>query len=415
MKHKLATLFAAAAAVGIASAEEGLYYIGSEADTSIPLKWVVGADLAYDDNVSPGGYNAAGQEVEDSTFSFSPYVGASFIHMTPQTTWDVYGRLGVIYYFDEPEAIGTDDFNWETRVGVNLTHRFDERLRLVSRNFLSYETEPDYSYGYAGSRQVGEYFYWRTDNAIGYRWTELLGTYTGFSLTGLDYPDAPNDNQERFTWTLYNDFRYQLDQQTVLTLTYRYAQTNAGGVASDSTDQYLLVGMDREFSRNTMMILRAGAQFRDVDLGDSSTTPYLEFTLRSQVNEQLLLRSFARYGYEVWDTVQYYNGALYDYDQRATFRLGLSGEYAISPTLTALGGVDLILSDMSDARFVSGTPGPGGSDADQNLINVYLGLSMKFADNFYGTVTYNYTNSNSDFQNQDYDRNRVSLGVRYEF
>jgi opacity protein-like surface antigen len=46
---------------------------------------------------------------------------------------------------------------------------------------------------------------------------------------------------------------------------------------------------------------------------------------------------------------------------------------------------------------------------------VYLGLSMKFADNFYGTVTYNYTNSNSDFQNQDYDRNRVSLGVRYEF
>jgi hypothetical protein len=216
---------------------------------------------------------------------------------------------------------------------------------------------------------------------------------------------------------LYNDFRYQLNQQTVLTLTYRYAQTDAGGVASDSTDQYLLVGMDREFSKNTMMIARLGAQFRDVDLGDNSTSPYMELTLRSQVNEQLMVRTFASYGYEVYDTVQYVNGGVYDYDQRATLRIGLSGEYKISQMLTAFSGLDLIFSDMDEARWIptpGGTKGNPGSSS-QELLNVYLGLSVKFTDNFYGTVTYNYTNSNSDFANEDYDRNRVSIGVRYEF
>jgi len=416
MKNKLALILVSVAAIGSAAANQGLYYIGSEADTSMPLKWVVGADLTYDDNVAPGGINAAGKSVEDSSGAISPYVGASFVSMTPQTTWDVYGRLGCIYYFDKPEALGTDDFYTEARVGANLTHRFDERLRLVSRNFLSYETEPDYSYGYAGSRQVGEYLYWQTDNALGYRWTELLGTYTGFSLTGLSYPDAITESQDRFTWMVYNDFRYQLNQQTVLTLTYRYAQTSAGGVASDSTDQYLLVGMDREFSKNTIMIARLGAQFRDVDLGDSATSPYLEFTLRSQVNEQLMVRAFTRYGFEVYDTVQAFKGGIYDYDQRQTLRIGLSGEYKISQKLTAFSGLDLIFSDMSDGRRIPGSPGPADpGGANQELLNVYLGFSLKFTDNLYGTVSYNYTNSNSDFQNEDYDRNRVSLGVRYEF
>mgnify|MGYP006197706853 CR=1 FL=1 len=44
--------------------------------------------------------------------------------------------------------------------------------------------------GFATTRQLGEYFYWQTDNALGFRWTERLGSYTGFQLTGLDYDDV---------------------------------------------------------------------------------------------------------------------------------------------------------------------------------------------------------------------------------
>ena len=278
MKRKIPHVLFGLLAIGSANAQ-GLYYVGDEAQESLPLKWVVGASLIYDDNVSPG-YG----EKEDS-FAFNPYVGVSFVSMTPQTTWDVYARLGLVYYFDEPTAEGSDEFNSQSRLGVNLTHRFNERLRFSSRNFVSYELEPDYSYGYASSRSVGEYFFWQADNSLGYRWTERVATYTGLRLSGTSYAEV--ENNDRFTWELYNQFRYQLSPQTVLTADYRYGQTSGDGYASDSTDQYLLGGVEHRFSPNTIGIARVGAQFRDVDNGDSTTSPYVEFALNSQVNQQL--------------------------------------------------------------------------------------------------------------------------------
>lgn len=408
MKNKLATLLLSAAAVGFAAANQGLYYIGSEAQESMPLKWVIGLDTTYDSNVAPGSLT------EDSAWSITPYVGASFVSMTPQTTWDVYARVGLIYYFDQPDGLNLDDTYTQARVGVNLTHRFNERLRLSSRNFLSYELEPDYTQGVATTRQLGEYLYWQTDNALGYRWSERLASYTGFSFTQLDYQD--NDYQDRNTWSLYHEFRYQLNpQQSVLTFSYRYSDTDAGGVASDSTSQYILVGLEHRFSPNTIMIARAGVQLYDVDGGSNTTSPYAEVTVRSQVNEALMVRAFARYGLEAYDTVQWVGTGLYDFDQREVLRIGVSGEYAISPMFSVYSGIDLILANMDDGRRISaGVPLTAGG-LSQDLFNIYVGVSMKINDNFYTTLTYNYTDSSSDFFNQDYDRNRVSLGLRYEF
>ena len=39
-------------------------------------------------------------------------------------------------------------------------------------------------------RQTGEYFFWQTDNSVGFRWTERVATYTGFELTGTTYADV---------------------------------------------------------------------------------------------------------------------------------------------------------------------------------------------------------------------------------
>jgi hypothetical protein len=411
MKHIPFCLVGLAAA-GAASGQ-GLYYVGAEAQESLPLKWVVGLNAIYDDNVNPGGFDAAGNPVSDSSFGLNPYVGCSFVSMTPQTTWDVYARLGLIYYFDAPE--GMDDVNSQSRLGVNLTHRFSERLRFVSRNFVSYELEPDYSYGYASSRATGEYFYWQTDNSLGFRWTERVATYTGLVLSGTTYADV--ENNDRFTWELYNQFRYQLSPQTVLTLDYRYGQTTGDGVSSDSVNQYLLGGVEHRFSPNTIGIVRAGAQFRDVEDGDSTSSPYLEFALNSQVNEQFRVRSFARYGIESYDTVQSFASTPVDtvveYDDRRTLRFGLSGDYAISPMFSVFGGVDYIPTSYDSPRIVSG-PGPA-LDQDEDVINAYIGLSVKFNDYLTGTASYNYTNSSSDLVGRDYDRNRVSVGVSAEF
>lgn len=407
MKRKIPFVLLGLLAAGSASAQ-GLYYVGTETQESLPLKWVVGLSGVYDDNVSPGFGD------QESSFGLNPYVGLSFVSISPQTTLDVYARLGLIYYFDAPA--GMDDVNSQSRVSVNLTHRFSERLRFSSRNFVSYELEPDYAYGYASSRQTGEYFYWNSDNSVGFRWTERLATYTGVRLTGVTYQNA--DNNDRFTWEAYNQFRYQLSPQTVLTLDYRYAQTSyEGGYGSDTTNQYLLGGVEHRFSPNTIGIVRAGAQFRDIDdTNDSYTSPFVEFALNSQVNSQLRIRSFARYGIEDYNTIQSFGDVVVNFEDSQTLRFGISGDYSISPTFSVFGGIDYIPTNYNGGKVVS-TSNTGASYADQdtNIFNAYIGLSMKLTDYLTGTASYNYTNSSSDIGRLDYDRNRFSLGVSAEF
>lgn len=416
MKRSFLSTLAAASAIGAANAS--LYHIPDEAQESLPLKWTAGVTLTYDDNVNP---TAVGVGADDSAVSVNPYVGLSLVSITPQSTWDVYARVGAIYYFDQPEALGSDDLYGQARAGVNFTHRVSERLRFSSRNSISYELEPDYSYGIATTRQVGEYLYWSTDNSVGYRWSERLATYSGFTLSGLDY-GSEVQNSDRFTWTLYNQFRYQLTPQSVLTAEYRYSETTGNGVASDSTNHYLLGGIEHRFSPNTILIARVGAQFREVDSvnSDDSVDPYAELTLNTAINDQFRVRSFLRYGIEDYDTVVFagFPAALTEFDSRKTLRIGVSGDYAISPKLSAFGGVDYIMSDFSDGRIAGVGPGAGfpyGGSPTEDLINAYVGLSLKITDYLFTDVSYNFTDSSSDLPNRSYDRNRVSVGVRAEF
>lgn len=411
MKRSVLSFLAVASSLGAAHAN--LYYIPDEAQESLPLKWMAGVDFIWDDNVNP---TAIGPGRDDEAFSANPFVGLSFVSITPQTTWDVYARLGAIYYFDEPEAIGSEDLYGQARAGVNVTHRVSERLRFSSRNFVSYELEPDYAYGISTARQLGEYLYWSTDNSVGYRWTERLATYTGFTLSGLDYDDVVN-SQDRFVWTLYNQFRYQLSPQTVLTADYRYSQTDGDGLASDTTDHYLLGGIEHRFSPNTILVARAGAQFHEPDgIGaEDSTSPYVEAALRSQINEQFSVRAFTRYGIENYDTVRAVSGGIYEFGDRQTLRLGVSGEYALSQMLSFYGGLDYIPATFDDGRLVAGAGPLAAGGLDEDIWNAYVGLSIKFTEMLYGTLSYNYTDSESDFVGQSYDRNRVSVGVRAEF
>ena len=414
MKSKFLALAASSMAITAASANDGLYYVGSEAQESLPLKWVVGLNMSYDDNVTPTAPVGAGQG--DSAFSLNPYAGVSFVNMTPQSTLDVYARLGAIFYLDSPTALGADDIFPQVRAGVNWTHRFSERLRFSSRNFVAYELEPDYSFGYATTRQLDAYLYWQTDNAIGYRWTERLASYYGIQLTGLDYDNAVQ-NSDRFTVTLYHQFRYQLSPQSVLTAEYRYADITANGLAPDTQSHYILVGLEHRFSPNTILVTRAGAQFNESSAvnGSNGSSPYFEMALRSRVNEAFSIRAFARYGVEFYDTVRSIGASSYNFDERTTLRIGVSGEYVISPMLSLFSGIDYIPASFDEGRRVSGAGALTVSGLEEDVFNAYLGLSVKFTEYLYGTLTYNYTDSSSDFAGLSYDRNRITLGIRAEF
>ncbi len=408
MKRKILIF---SALIGITAVAKGdLYYVGDQNLESLPIKWSVGGSLVYDDNVLAGRGNT--NVPKEDSFAINPYVGVSWVNVTPQTTVDVYARLGMVYYFDAPS--GVDDVNSQSRLGVNLTHRFSERLRWVSRNFVAYELEPDYSRGYANSRIADEYFYWQTQNSLGFRWTDRFATYTGFMLSGVDYGGS-RDN-DRFTWGLSNQFRYQLTEQTVSTLEYRYRDTDASGVGRDSKDHYVLLGVEHRFNPNTVGILRVGYQHRDVSGGSNRDRPSLEFALDSQVNDQFRVRAFTRYSMESYDTVRTVNNfaSIVDFDERQTLRIGVSGEYLISPKLSINGGVDYIYTDYKGGFDVLAQAPTAGS-FDDDIVNLHIGLSYQFVDNVFGTLSYNYSNSSSDLDGRDYTRNRVAVGVRAEF
>jgi len=408
MQHKFSLFFATVLASGFASAAEGLYNVGTEAQNSIPLKWSTGLNLTYDDNVNPGLTH------KDSATSLNPYLGLSFISLDPQTTWDVFARLGCVYYVDKPSAL-VDDIYAQARTTANLTHRFDERLRFSSRNAVSYELEPDYSYGVATSRLSGAYLFWQTDNSLGYRWSERVATYTGVSLTGLEYGGTANQVQNRFTWEAYNQFRYQLTpERSVLTLDYRYGKTNAGGLAADSTNQYILGGIEHRFSPTSILVTRAGLQIRQLDVGSNSNDPYAEMALDSRLTQNFTLRGFLRYSIESYDTVQQVNKGMYDFNKRETLRIGISGDYAISSMVSVFGGIDYIPAQFNNGHLVSGTGPTSAGGLDQTLFNASIGLTVKLLERFYGSVAYNYTDSNSDVS-RSYDRNRITLGVSYQF
>jgi hypothetical protein len=402
MKRKFSPIVLMMAVASTCSAQS-LYYKGSEAQDSVPLTFTVGAQMTFDDNVAPG------ELTENSSLGFNPYVGATFVTITPQTTWNVYVRLGLVYLFDAPPEI--DDVTSQSRAGINFTHRFSERLRFTSENFLSYELEPDFANGIGASRRLGAFFAWSTNNSIGYRWTERFGNYLGMSVNGVNY-DAPDN--DRLTWELYNQFRYQLGPQTVLTGDYRYSETAGDGRAEDSTNQFLLVGVEQRFSPTMVGVARLGAQLRDVEGGDSISSPYAELALNSSVNKAFSLKAFTRYGIESGDTVREFNGNFIDFNERQTLRVGVSGDYVISPTLSLFTGVDYIPTTFASGRNASNSL-PIVGELNEDLFNGYIGVSMKINEMLTASLSYNYTDSSSDFANQTFERNRISIGVSAQF
>jgi uncharacterized protein (PEP-CTERM system associated) len=153
-----------------------------------------------------------------------------------------------------------------------------------------------------------------------------------------------------------------------------------------------------------------------VDDGDSSNSPYLELALNSQLTAEFRLKMFARYGLESYDTVQTLFLPLpttVEYDARKTLRLGIDAVYTISPMLSVFGGIDYIPSSFEDGRRIDN--GLGVPDSEEDVINATLGLSVRVTNNVSGSLSYTHTNSTSDFNGRDYDRNRISLGVNAQF
>ncbi len=391
---------------------QSLYSIApndDEAAESLPLTYVAGVNFGFDDNPTPlfGGLNS-----NDGGATFlSGFVQANWTNVTPQTTWDVFARLGVRFYLDGLEGTNVDDTVYSARAGVNYTHRFSERLRFSSRNFLAYEIEPDFDFSIGSDIRSGQYFRWSTDNSIGYRWTDRLGTQTGVTFSGIVFEDL--DDSDFNTITLRHDFRYRFSPQTVITGGYRYRTVNndAGG---DTGSHFLVGGVEHRISPTSAIVLRAGAQITDPDGGGSTGAPFIEAALRSQLTSQLNTNVFARYSSEGFNrSLIDLAGNRFNFEDSQTFRVGARATYALNPRVSLFGGINVILTSYDDQIL---NPGDVPATGDQETIfHANAGASYQLNDNLFLTSSYNFTNADSDFSGRSFSRNRVQVGIQTTF
>ena len=307
-----------------------------------------------------------------------------------------------------------EDFFPQVRGGINIVHRVNETLRLRSRNHVTYEQEPDYDFGIATDRRQGSYLRYSSDNSVGYRWTERLGTNTGYRFSGVTFDEIDRNDYERHLF--YNQFRYRTSPSTVWTAAYRY-QTQGNDSNRDSDSHYFLVGAEHQLSPTTVVVLRGGAQIQEIDGGASNSAPYVEATLRAALTESAQVRAFLRYGLEdrnrlIWAHDCWQVPVLARYEERQTFRLGLQGSYVVSPKLTFFGGVNVMMFNY-DGQIGPDPAAPGS--LDEKIVNFNAGASYEVADNIFVTGSYNFTKSSADADIRDYDRSRVQFGLQSSF
>lgn len=410
-KHTIALTAACAGLVSSLSAQS-LYDLAPEDSTteSLPLTFTAGFNVGFDNNPTPIVNN------DDESLYGQAYVGGAFLNQSPQTTLSAGAQVGVIHYFDNLDFRGqnVDDTAYTASLYLNWTHRVSERLRFVSQNSITYELEPDYSVGFQAQRQVGNYLRWYSDNAVGYRWSERLATYTGVRFDGLTFDDF--NAGDRLIVMFYNDLRYQVSERTVATLKYRYQDVDAASPIPDSENHFILAGLEHRFSPNSTAVILGGLQIREVDsganlVGRDGTSPYLEASLRTRVNQQFSLRSYARYGVEDWSRgIQFPNiPTLAVYGGVETFRLGVTGNYQVSEQVTLSGGVNLAFMDFEDQQTVVGP-----SSLSEELVNFFIGIDYMVNDNLSLNARYNLEDLSSD-ANRNYDRNRFSVGASTTF
>lgn len=389
-----------------------------EDEGRLPLRWTLGVDLGYDDNVNAGGA-IFGLPAEDSFF-LRAFIQATYAHSDARTNYQLDARLGAVYFFDQvntgfPGVASqsvNNRLNSDTSISFNLNHRINERLRYRTNNTLAYQLEPDMTTGLAANRQLGSFLTFITDHSIGYEMTPRYGLVLGYRFNGIYYEDFVIEN--RIQNLFYTQMRYKASERTVWTLNYRFGITTREGNAGlgDATNHFFTAGIEHRVNPRTAFTFQAGAQYRDVDGGVSNTAPFAELGLNSRLTDQFSVRLFSRLMMEDGEIFAPF-GLGGQYDQRLVLRSGLTGNYVINPQLSLFGGVTHIRSSFRDGNGLGGGFTP--PDFDEDLINLNFGFNYQLYQNMSVVGSYNYTNSMSDVSQREFDRNRFTLGIRTTF
>lgn len=392
MKRPLCLLSAfSLAALCTSAPAQGLLSLGQrdEFEKKLPFSVTVGVGAGWDSNV-----NLSPTDEQESAY-ISAKIIAEYSTGDRRTSYSVGLTYTPQYYLDAPEGI--DEYQNSTSLNFAIRHRATSRLTITDNLYFAYEYEPNYQVGTSVARRTQPYIYGYNNLNVAYAWTKRFSTVSGYTISGINYDDDAESGENYISHLFSQDFRYAFTRQTTGVLTYRYGMTEYDNGFGDYTSQYFLGGIDHSFSRRTSGSFRAGAEVRDRDNGGSSTNPYAEASFSHSIAKQTYVRLYGRYGFEDAD--------IGNTTERTSLRTGVSVQQRFTNRLGGNLGANYIFDQFEG----------GGTDFDDNIIEVSLGLDYSVYKNLVLNTGYSFTTTSSDAAAREYDRHILSVGMTAKF
>jgi hypothetical protein len=411
--------------------------VGMASDTG--RFWSVSAALRgfYDDNINTVPDNAQlppGSSRGSAGFEVSPAV---FLSLPLEQT-----SIGLSYvydfkYYDSRPAGQTENYDMTHVFNVAVNHAFSERYQVSLKDSFAIGQEPDLL---RAGNTYNTFQRIPGDNLRNYavanfsaQITPVIGADLGYGNTLFNYADdepfvsstgtisASNAGLlNEMDQTIHLDGRAQIQPQTIGVLGYQFRildytadQAISGNVFVPSSimmsdirnvhGHYIYTGLDHNFRPDLTGSFRVGGMYNEYynNSAQNNWAPYALVSLRYTYNPGSYLEG----------------GFTYDFTSGNSFSVAspndvTMGAYAASLYGTVRHQITRKLSGSIMVQYQNDLYYGGSYDGQSvDYFLVYLGLEYQFTRYFSAQLGYDYDNVWGDMSWQNYDRNRVYIGV----
>lgn len=359
---------------------------------SYAVKYSANLSMGYDDNLNSTKTNREG----GGFVSFG--VGASYADHESVTHLSYNAHIGGTLYNNE--ANGTDEQLFsDMSLSASMSHSFTPGSTYSLSVHASYKPEPDYENGISASRTQGDCLNWSISNAysqaIDARWSwTLTAGYSGNIYSNSAYQ---HDDRQYINTGLSLNYKYSPLTSYSISTSYRFDFRRVG---LDSNNLYVTLGMNSSLSPVSSISLSVGMQTKFID-GENNLYPTVRMGYNRKLTEGLSMSAYVSFDNENVDTY----GGIGNYLSNATWRVGATTNYRLSPKVSFSFDVSLL-----DANYEDGTHGL--RNKDRLTWTASAGMTYMFTQSLSGNIRYTYSRQTGY---NEYYRNVMSAGLGYSF
>jgi hypothetical protein len=360
-----------------------------------PIRVSASVQGGYDDNVDTTSAGTQGSGFISASLVLTAEVG------TPRTNLSLSTNTGFNYFFSQVN----NQYEPNLNLKLLLNHKASPRLIFSVDAYMAYQTEPNFQYALGTNRRAGNYFITQDKLGVDYAWAPRFVTRTSWSLAAVQYDDISTGIfEDRIDNTFGNEFRFLIWPTTNVIFEYRFDFSNYQHMSErNSTQHFVLAGVDHQFTPRLTANFRTGAQFAHYNGAGDQDSPYFESTVSYKLGKDTSASWVTNYGIQ--------GGDIATSPTRTTFHTGVIGQHNLTARVSASLAI-FYYNDNYDQVTTGTTVFPSFTE---NTFD--LSMSLRYAVNRYLGIQggYNHSEVSSGEAIRDYTRNRVWGGFTVTF